>query len=173
MSKTITIKAPANLHAPLNAALMLHSMDAAYDIEDSKTEDIISCSQGNHNKDFQAPMRIGALLDYINRLSFENKEIKIINFGKTSLDTHSNVFTNESGKKVNLTEKEGNLLIFLHKNKGSTITRDNILKEIWNYADDVETHTLETHIYRLRKKIEENPSKPKILLTADNGYTVI
>jgi DNA-binding response OmpR family regulator len=73
------------------------------------------------------------------------------------------------GRKVRLTEKETNILKFLHASAG-TVPRDILLHEVWGYSPAVATHTLETHIYRLRKKIEQDPTKAQILLTEGGGY---
>jgi DNA-binding response OmpR family regulator len=73
------------------------------------------------------------------------------------------------GRKVRLTEKETNILKFLHASAG-TVPRDILLHEVWGYGPAVATHTLETHIYRLRKKIEQDPARAQILLTEDGGY---
>jgi DNA-binding response OmpR family regulator len=72
-------------------------------------------------------------------------------------------------RMVRLTEKETNILKFLHA-AGDTVPRETLLHEVWGYSPAVATHTLETHIYRLRKKIEENPGEAKILLTEGGGY---
>ena len=75
----------------------------------------------------------------------------------------------EGARKVRLTEKETNILKFLHASAG-TVPRDILLHEVWGYGPAVATHTLETHIYRLRKKIEQDPAKAQILLTEGGGY---
>jgi DNA-binding response OmpR family regulator len=75
----------------------------------------------------------------------------------------------EGARKVRLTEKETNILKFLHASAG-TVPRDILLHEVWGYGPAVATHTLETHIYRLRKKIELDPAKAQILLTEGGGY---
>jgi DNA-binding response OmpR family regulator len=72
-------------------------------------------------------------------------------------------------RKVRLTEKETDILKFLHA-AGTTVPRETLLHEVWGYNPAVTTHTLETHIYRLRKKIEENPGEARILLTEGGGY---
>jgi DNA-binding response OmpR family regulator len=72
-------------------------------------------------------------------------------------------------RKVRLTEKETNILKFLHASAG-TVPRDILLHEVWGYGPAVATHTLETHIYRLRKKIEQDPARAQILLTEEGGY---
>ncbi len=70
-------------------------------------------------------------------------------------------------RRVHLTEKETDILKFLHA-AGATVTRETLLHEVWGYNPAVTTHTLETHIYRLRKKIEEGGAR--ILLTEGGGY---
>lgn len=75
----------------------------------------------------------------------------------------------EGARKVRLTEKETNILKFLHASAG-TVPRETLLHEVWGYGPAVATHTLETHIYRLRKKIEQDPAKAQILLTEGGGY---
>ena len=75
----------------------------------------------------------------------------------------------EGARKVRLTEKETDILKFLHA-AGATVARETLLHEVWGYDPAVTTHTLETHIYRLRKKIEENPGEARILVTEDGGY---
>lgn len=71
---------------------------------------------------------------------------------------------------IRLTEKERDILLILIEADGRVISRDNLLHTVWGYASGVETHTLETHIYRLRHKIEPSPGKPVLLVTAGEGY---
>jgi len=71
--------------------------------------------------------------------------------------------------EIILTEKERDILLFLHKSKVQ-VSRDDLLQAVWGYGDAIETHTLETHIYRLRQKIETDPSTPQFLMTDDVGY---
>jgi DNA-binding response OmpR family regulator len=73
------------------------------------------------------------------------------------------------GRKIRLTEKETAILKYLHASAG-TVPRETLLHEVWGYGPAVATHTLETHIYRLRKKIEPDPAEARILLTEDGGY---
>lgn len=72
-------------------------------------------------------------------------------------------------RKIRLTEKETNILKFLHS-AGRTVPRETLLHEVWGYSPAVTTHTLETHIYRLRRKIEDDPARAKILVTENGGY---
>jgi len=78
----------------------------------------------------------------------------------------------ETEEKIRLTEKETAILKFLKRAEGATVSREKMLNEVWGYNSNVTTHTLETHIYRLRQKIEMNPSSVKIILTQSGGYSM-
>ncbi|MDG1709194.1 MAG: response regulator transcription factor [Emcibacteraceae bacterium] len=78
----------------------------------------------------------------------------------------------ETDEKVRLTEKETAILKFLKRADGASISREKLLNEVWGYNANVTTHTLETHVYRLRQKIELDPSKAKIILTESGGYSM-
>ena len=78
----------------------------------------------------------------------------------------------ETGEKIRLTEKETAILKFLKRAEGATISREKLLNEVWGYNANVTTHTLETHVYRLRQKIESDQTKAKIILTESGGYSM-
>jgi DNA-binding response OmpR family regulator len=78
----------------------------------------------------------------------------------------------EGAKRVRLTEKETNILKFLQR-AGETVSREVLLHEVWGYNPAVTTHTLETHIYRLRQKIEKDPARAEILVTESGGYRLL
>ena len=73
-------------------------------------------------------------------------------------------------KKIRLTEKETSILRFLCRAGEAAVSRETLLGEVWGYNAGVNTHTLETHIYRLRQKIESDPANATILVTAPGGY---
>jgi DNA-binding response OmpR family regulator len=75
-----------------------------------------------------------------------------------------------SGGKIRLTEKETAILKYLYRAGDRIVTRDVLLSEVWGYNSGVTTHTLETHIYRLRQKIERDPSHAELLITEAGGY---
>ena len=81
--------------------------------------------------------------------------------------------TAEDGQKVRLTEKETNILKFLLRAGAVIVPREKLLHEVWGYNAAVTTHTLETHIYRLRQKIEVDPSQACLLVTAAGGYKLV
>ncbi len=76
----------------------------------------------------------------------------------------------ENKNSVSLTEKERDILTYLASCTSFESSRNDILKNVWGYVEGIETHTLETHIYRLRQKIEKNASEPQNLVTTDIGY---
>ncbi|HEY1722626.1 MAG TPA: response regulator transcription factor [Magnetospirillaceae bacterium] len=74
-------------------------------------------------------------------------------------------------KPIRLTEKEAAILAYLHRSNDRAVPRDELLQQIWGYADAIATHTLETHIYRLRRKLAENGPAPMPQLISDGtGY---
>jgi len=73
-------------------------------------------------------------------------------------------------RKVRLTEKEAAILKFLYRAGGRPVPRNVLLNDVWGYNSNVTTHTLETHIYRLRQKIEPNPAEARLLVTESGGY---
>ena len=79
----------------------------------------------------------------------------------------------EDEKKIRLTEKETNILKFLYRSSEGVVQRDVLLHEVWGYNAGVNTHTLETHVYRLRQKIERDPSNAEILVTEPGGYRLV
>jgi DNA-binding response OmpR family regulator len=76
----------------------------------------------------------------------------------------------EANRKIHLTEKETAILKYLYRVGDRPVPREVLLDEVWGYNAGVTTHTLETHIYRLRQKIEADPSGPRLLLTEGGGY---
>ncbi|MFC3124444.1 response regulator transcription factor [Pseudoroseomonas globiformis] len=73
-------------------------------------------------------------------------------------------------RKVRLTAKETEILKYLYRANGNVASRQTLLNEVWGYSSGVTTHTLETHIYRLRQKVEADPTQPRLLLTEQGGY---
>lgn len=79
----------------------------------------------------------------------------------------------EKGTKLRLTEKETAILRHLYRAGMQVVTREILLREVWGYNSNVTTHTLETHIYRLRQKIEQDPSNSQLLVTEGGGYKLV
>ncbi len=122
------------------------------------------------------PVRLGGLLDRIVAyVSFQQgtKGERRISIGSYELDPAHNLLSkNGTADITRLTEKETAILCLLHAANGGIVTRAQMLEQVWGYVQGVETHTLETHIYRLRQKIEGDASAPILLLTQENGYSL-
>jgi DNA-binding response OmpR family regulator len=88
------------------------------------------------------------------------------------LNFREGLWTRDGEPPIRLTEKEVAILQCLLKANGKAVSRQALLDDVWQYAQGVETHTLETHIYRLRQKIERDPSLPEIVRTLEDGYII-
>lgn len=122
------------------------------------------------DREFPFPLRLGALLDRIAQ-HLARSALQKVTIGPWTLLPAENRLLPHDGRKaddIRLTEKECAILLILRG--GRTIRRQEMLDAIWGYAGGVETHTLETHIYRLRQKIEDDPANPRYLLTDETGY---
>ena len=100
----------------------------------------------------------------------EQSEDAVFQIGAYSFRPGAKMMVDDQDRRIRLTEKETNILKFLYRAGGRMVERDVLLREVWGYNAGVTTHTLETHIYRLRQKIEPEPSNARILLTETGGY---
>ncbi len=105
--------------------------------------------------------------------SHEQSEDAVFTIGRYSFRPAQKLMLDEKGGKIRLTEKETSILRFLYRAGEKPITRDVLLHEVWGYNSGVTTHTLETHIYRLRQKIERDPSNSELLVTEGGGYKLV
>lgn len=80
------------------------------------------------------------------------------------------LLTKDGGSDIILTDRETDILVYLARQDKTPVTRDDLLKNVWRYHEAADTHTLETHIYRLRQKIEAEAENPRLLVTAAGGY---
>ena len=157
------------VRAKIGEVLAVYDVDAQVEIVADPELAGDSCPVLSMSK----PLRIGTVLDDIARACNASAAQKFLDLGKVGkIDLQKGLFLrsgNEEG--VRLTEKEVALLVLLHGQKeGNAVSRDVLLEKIWRYSEGVETHTAETHIYRLRQKIEADPTRPEILKTNDLGY---
>lgn len=103
----------------------------------------------------------------------EQSEDAIFQLGPYTFKPAMKLLETEDKKKIRLTEKETNILKFLYRAQEGVVARDVLLHEVWGYNAGVTTHTLETHIYRLRQKIEPDPSNVQLLVTEGGGYRLV
>ena len=118
------------------------------------------------------PFRFAVLLARIRAhlRSHEQSEDAVFTIGPYEFRPAAKVLMDSKGKKVRLTEKETNILKYLYRAGAKPVSREELLTEVWGYNAGVTTHTLETHVYRLRQKIEPDPTVARILITEMGGY---
>jgi DNA-binding response OmpR family regulator len=121
------------------------------------------------------PFRFAVLLARIRAQlrQHEASEDAVFNIGPYTFRPSSKLLVNPKGNKVRLTEKETAILRYLYRAGQRPVSREVLLQEVWGYNSGVTTHTLETHIYRLRQKVERDASTPSILVTEGGGYKLI
>ena len=100
----------------------------------------------------------------------EQSEDAVFTVGPYTFKPSQKLLLDQRGGKVRLTEKEANIIRFLYRADKKPVPRDTLLQEVWGYNSNVTTHTLETHVYRLRQKIERDPQRAEILVTDSGGY---
>ena len=118
------------------------------------------------------PIKFEKLIEIINIKFLKNKFLdqSNIKIGEYDLDLNSRKIS-LGDKKLNLTERETNLIIFIKDEQNVTIKE--LQKMVWDYSPDLETHTVETHIYRLRKKMKETFGDENFILNTNNGYSIV
>ena len=121
------------------------------------------------------PFRLGVLLARIRAQlrQHEQSEDAVFTIGPYTFRPASKLLLDAEGKKIRLTEKETSILKYLYRAGERVVTRDVLLHEVWGYNAGVTTHTLETHIYRLRQKIEKDPGQAELLITETGGYKLV
>ena len=121
------------------------------------------------------PFKFGVLLARLRAQlrQHEQSEDAVFNIGRFTFKPASKLLVDERGSKVRLTEKETSILKYLYRAGEKVVTRDVLLHEVWGYNAGVTTHTLETHIYRLRQKIEKDPANASMLVTETGGYKLV
>lgn len=122
------------------------------------------------------PFRLGVLLARVRAQlrQFEQSEDAVFTIGRYTFRPASKLLVDEDrNQKVRLTEKETAILKYLYRIGNKVVGRDVLLGEVWGYNAGVTTHTLETHVYRLRQKIERDPSNAEILVTEPGGYRLV
>ncbi len=121
------------------------------------------------------PFRFAVLLARLRAQmrSHEASEDAVFAIGPYSFRPGAKLLLTDRGSKIRLTEKETAILRYLYRAGKTPVPRETLLQEVWGYNSGVTTHTLETHIYRLRQKIEPDPSNPTLLATQAGGYKLV
>lgn len=138
---------------------------------DSDADTILGLDAGANDyvtKPFKFPVLLARIRAQLRQ--HEQSEDAVFQLGPYTFKPAVKLLVTEDEKKVRLTEKETNILKFLYRSTGNVVARDVLLHEVWGYNAGVTTHTLETHIYRLRQKIELDPSNARLLVTESGGY---
>jgi DNA-binding response OmpR family regulator len=120
------------------------------------------------NKPFRYPVLLKSIETQLHK--FKKSENTKYSIGNYIFKPNSKILESNKKRSIRLTEKENNILKFLYKHIGNIVSRETLLHEVWGYNSKVTTHTLETHIYRLRQKIEDDPSEACFLITETGGY---
>jgi DNA-binding response OmpR family regulator len=137
--------------------------------------DIVLGLESGANDYVTKPFRFAVLLARVRTLlrQYETSEDAVFTIGPYTFRPSSKLLLNLNGSKVRLTEKETSILRRLYRAGQRSVPRQTLLQEVWGYNSEVTTHTLETHIYRLRQKIEKDAIVPAILITEVGGYKLM
>src|SRR6056297_2815584 len=141
---------------------------------DSDADTILGLDAGANDyvsKPFKFPVLLARIRAQLRQ--HEQSEDAVFQLGPYTFKPAMKLLETEDQKKVRLTEKETNILKFLYRSTEGVVPRDTLLHEVWGYNAGVTTHTLETHIYRLRQKIEPDPSNARLLVTESGGYRLV
>jgi DNA-binding response OmpR family regulator len=141
---------------------------------DTDSDTILGLESGA-NDYVTKPFRFAVLLARI-RAQLRQHEASmdaVFTIGPYTFRPSSKLLLNPKGNKVRLTGKETSILRYLYRIGDQPVPRETLLQEVWGYNSGVTTHTLETHIYRLRQKIEKDAAAPAILVTETRGYKLM
>ncbi|MBB5516926.1 DNA-binding response OmpR family regulator [Rubricella aquisinus] len=123
------------------------------------------------SKPFKFPVLLARIRAQLRQ--HEQSEDAVFTVGQYTFKPSAKMLVDDADRKIRLTEKETNILKFLYRANDGVVPRDVLLHEVWGYNSAVTTHTLETHIYRLRQKIESDPSNATLLVTESGGYRLV
>jgi DNA-binding response OmpR family regulator len=135
--------------------------------------DVVRGLDAGANDYIAKPFRLAELLARLRAQLriFENSEDAVFTIGPYTFRPSAKLLQEPvKNRRIRLTEKEAAILKFLYRAGERPVARQVLLNEVWGYNAAVTTHTLETHIYRLRQKIEPDPSNARLLVTEGGGY---
>lgn len=141
---------------------------------DSEADTVLGLESGA-NDYVTKPFRFAVLLARI-RVQLRQHELSedaTFQVGPYTFRPSQKALTDEKGGRIRLTEKETAIIRYLYRADRRVVTRDVLLEEVWGYNSGVTTHTLETHVYRLRQKIEPDPSNARLIVTESGGYKLM
>ncbi|MCH7487041.1 MAG: response regulator transcription factor [Proteobacteria bacterium] len=142
---------------------------------DTEADTILGLDSGA-NDYITKPFRLGVLLARIraHMRQHERSDDAVFTIGPYTFQPSAKLLVdNSDNRKVRLTDKEAAILKYLYRASDRVVSREVLLDEVWGYSAEVTTHTLETHVYRLRQKIEKDPSNARILITEPGGYRLV
>ena len=164
-----------SLEAEVKKCLVRYGVKA--DISRAGQSIHVIAGDGALDKGYALPLRLGVVLDDYARATEKTAREKLgaVKLGSgIVLDLDKGFVFDSGGQELaRLTEREMDVLRFLMKEPKAKTLKSSLLKKVWGYSQELETHTLETHIYRLRQKVEPNPETPVNLITMDDGYRLI
>ena len=141
---------------------------------DTDADTILGLDAGANDyvtKPFKFPVLLARIRAQLRQ--HEQSEDAVFTVGPYTFKPSMKLLVTEDDRKIRLTEKETNILKFLYRSTEGVVPRDVLLHEVWGYNAGVTTHTLETHIYRLRQKIEPDPGNARLLVTESGGYRLV
>jgi DNA-binding response OmpR family regulator len=135
-------------------------------------DDIVSGLNAGANDYIAKPFRANELLARLQAQLrvFDNSEDAVFTIGPYTFRPAAKALIGSNNRRLRLTSKEVDIIKFLYRHANLVVSRQTLLDEVWGYNAGVTTHTLETHIYRLRQKIEVDPTKCRLLVTLPGGY---
>jgi DNA-binding response OmpR family regulator len=140
----------------------------------SDADEILGLDAGANDyltKPFKFPVLLARIRAQLRQ--HEQSDDAVFAIGPYRFKPASKLLLDERGHKIRLTEKETLVLKYLYWGGDRVVSRETLLREVWGYNAGVATHTLETHIYRLRQKIEKDPAKAELLVAESGGYKLI